>query len=370
MKEKVFGIGFHKTATTSLAVALYTLGYNVTGYFGIFDRNIADNVHPIAYDLADRFDAAQDTPWFVIYKELDQRYPGSKFVLTMRSPEKWIKSVTKHFKSHHIPAHEWIYGVQVASGNETTYIERFNRHNQEVQDYFRNRPSDLLVMDITQGDGWEKLCPFLEKEQPEFEFPKQNTAKEKSNRLIERTIRFFKRRIAAMKIVDSSNQLPQGVSAVFVRDMFHFHHASFERTWELLKNLSENEFTRKVSPRSISIRDILEEQFNQEADCFQMLREESAIGSFPRLKGDAQSIEDVYQFWNKHRLRTRRAVANISDEGCNSRVSYQNAYLWEVIVHLVNAGIERRTNIQNILRGYEKPADSLSLSFLDFYRSQ
>jgi hypothetical protein len=31
MKTKVFGIGFHKTATTSLAKALSYLGYRVTG---------------------------------------------------------------------------------------------------------------------------------------------------------------------------------------------------------------------------------------------------------------------------------------------------------------------------------------------------
>src|SRR5262245_223522 len=110
-KTKVFGIGFQKTGTTSLAVGLYTLGYNVTGYFGAHDPHIATKVYDYAYDLADRFDGAQDTPWPIIYKELDQRYPSSKFVLTLRQSDKWVKSVVKHFKSQYIPAHEWIYGV-------------------------------------------------------------------------------------------------------------------------------------------------------------------------------------------------------------------------------------------------------------------
>src|SRR5215472_9937783 len=40
MKTKVFGIGFHKTATTSLAKALSYLGYRVTG------PNWVDNPNP------------------------------------------------------------------------------------------------------------------------------------------------------------------------------------------------------------------------------------------------------------------------------------------------------------------------------------
>ena len=30
---------------------------------------------------------------------------------------------------------------------------------------------DLLIIDITKGEGWEKLCLFLNKEIPNTEFP-------------------------------------------------------------------------------------------------------------------------------------------------------------------------------------------------------
>jgi UDP-N-acetylmuramate-alanine ligase len=46
METKVFCIGFHKTGTTSLAVALKTLGYRVTGPNGVHDPDIAGE-HPI-----------------------------------------------------------------------------------------------------------------------------------------------------------------------------------------------------------------------------------------------------------------------------------------------------------------------------------
>lgn len=44
MGTKIFCIGFHETGTTSLAKALRTLGYRVTGPNGVADPDIAQNV--------------------------------------------------------------------------------------------------------------------------------------------------------------------------------------------------------------------------------------------------------------------------------------------------------------------------------------
>ena len=62
MKTKVFGIGFHKTATTSLANALSYLGYRATGPNSVDNPNIAEDVYKIAFEFANRFDAFQDNP--------------------------------------------------------------------------------------------------------------------------------------------------------------------------------------------------------------------------------------------------------------------------------------------------------------------
>jgi len=29
--------------------------------------------------------------------------------------------------------------------------------------FFQDKPSQLLIMNIFEGDGWDKLCPFLHK---------------------------------------------------------------------------------------------------------------------------------------------------------------------------------------------------------------
>ena len=57
---------------------------------------------------------------------------------------------------------EWIYGEGMGNplGNEDLYMDRYLRHYNEVRAYFKDRPNDLLEVSWTDGDGWEKICPF------------------------------------------------------------------------------------------------------------------------------------------------------------------------------------------------------------------
>ena len=195
MKTKVFCIGFHKTGTTSLGAALAQLGYRVTGAAGISDPNIEKNVLPMAYDVVEKYDAFQDNPWPIIFKELDANYPGNKFILTVRNPESWIKSQVKHFGRNETPMRSWIYGVGCPEGNEAIYVKRFGDHIKEVRRYFLDRPQDLLVLDLAKGDGWEKLCPFLGADNPGIKFPHANKASNRVKVSLARVIKSYIKRI-------------------------------------------------------------------------------------------------------------------------------------------------------------------------------
>ena len=98
-KPRVFCIGWHKTGTSSLGHALVQLGYSVLGCR-------LDMVHPLRQDdleavlgLAGQFDALQDVPWAALYRELDQAFPGSRFILTEREEQSWLRSALRHFDS-------------------------------------------------------------------------------------------------------------------------------------------------------------------------------------------------------------------------------------------------------------------------------
>ena len=178
--NKVFCIGFHKTGTTSLGVALSMLGYKVAGAMGVRDSHIAVNVMTLASRVAVDHDAFQDNPWPIIFREMDQRFPGSKFVLTVRDPDLWIDSVIRHFGNKETEMRKWIYGVGSPVGNENIFLDRYRAHQRDVINYFADRPNDLLVMDLRAGDGWNKLCPFLGHAVPAHPFPHMNKSTDRA----------------------------------------------------------------------------------------------------------------------------------------------------------------------------------------------
>lgn len=173
-KPRVFCVGWHKTGTSTLGLALIELGYSVLGAR-------LDMVHPLrrgelesVLNLAGEYDALQDVPWAALFRELDERYPGSKFILTERDEKTWLASASRHFGRTRIPLHDWLYGEGSLVGNEDRYLERYRRHNREVREHFLGQDNRLLVMNLAQGDGWRELCAFLDDPEPPCRFPHTN----------------------------------------------------------------------------------------------------------------------------------------------------------------------------------------------------
>jgi hypothetical protein len=179
LKGKIIGVGFQKTGTSTLRDALKILNYSVKDTSTRALIPILKNDYKKVLKIIDKFDAIEDTPWYIIYKELDKLLPGSKFILTIRDEQSWYKSVSRHIGNLRSAHHEWIYGK--GKGLPKDYKENtinvYNNHNKKVVEYFKNRPNDLLIIDFTKGDRWDKLCKFLDKDIPKEVFPHANNSK-------------------------------------------------------------------------------------------------------------------------------------------------------------------------------------------------
>ena len=64
----------------------------------------------------------------------------------------------------------------------------------------------------------------------------------------------------------------------------------------------------------------------------------------------------------------RLSVARLTDETCNARIGAENVYTWEALMQLVTAGVERRTQIQRLLKDRNLSIDLPS--FVGFFRSE
>lgn len=179
---KIFGIGLSKTGTTSLAGALEILGYHTRDYPGLTSYE-PGKLTSIDADVLEQHEALTDTPIPSFYRELDQHYPGAKFVLTVRDMDAWLLSCKKQFTAKladkqneaHNRLFVDLYGTAVF--DEQLFRRGYHRFVDGVLEYFAQRPSDLLVLDVAAGQGWHELCPFLGKPVPEITFPKSNVTR-------------------------------------------------------------------------------------------------------------------------------------------------------------------------------------------------
>lgn len=171
--NKIIGVGMSKTGTTTLAACLEILG---VGPHKSYDRRLKQWVQGGKIDKvlenADRYRSYEDAPWYLIYRELDTRYPGSKFILTVR------KDSQSHAKS------AWYHGVAAGTRKgepDDDYIQQkieiYEKHNAGVKEYFKDRLDDLLVLCWENGDGWQELCEFLGAENPGIPIPKANVGR-------------------------------------------------------------------------------------------------------------------------------------------------------------------------------------------------
>jgi len=192
MVNKVFGIGMSKTGTTTLGRCFEILGFvpmctecldlkrlvcdsrqidpinhkfEYDPYNPIVDKNILVDI----FKIADQYKSFQDTPWYMLFRHLDEHYPDSKFILTVRK-DTYTQAVSDWWHNEKMgrcqgpPTEEFI--------RKQSHI--YEIHNTAVKSYFQNRPGDLLIVCWEEGHSWKELCEFLKVPIPDMPFPHLN----------------------------------------------------------------------------------------------------------------------------------------------------------------------------------------------------
>lgn len=189
-KRKVFCIGLNKTGTTSLVEGIAPLGSYRHGFRPKADSLLEDwakRDFRRIIQFCRTADLFKDIPFSLAhtYQALDTAFPGSKFILTVRdNPDEWFDSIVRYvakicnvrglptpddakealfnYKGFAWRMHELALGVDESTFlKRDVYVEGYHLHNRIIQDYFRHRPDDLLVMNVAEPDAMEKVCDFL-----------------------------------------------------------------------------------------------------------------------------------------------------------------------------------------------------------------
>ena len=193
----VIGAGFGRTGTFSIKAALEQLGFgpcyhmdNVFSTPGHLDRwqAVANGGQADWDELFEGYASTVDWPGMLYYRQLANRYPDARVLLSVRPADVWWDSFSRTIRRligmrDQVPDDhlrrvlhyaQQIIAEQTFGGSlddEHAVIDSYNRHIDEV---IRNIESErLLVYDVTQG--WGPMCGFLGVAEPDNAFPHCNT---------------------------------------------------------------------------------------------------------------------------------------------------------------------------------------------------
>jgi len=222
-EPRIFAIGVSKTGTSSLNRALMKLGQVSLHYPAEYFKRQAETkaaaIERGENSLVASFGASDWHPeyWNALtncneheYPECDNRYPGSKFILTTREFDSWHKSLSRWWphdrpgggkRSKTLAA--FMDKQRMRVWGRTTYDrvamrEMYEAHRAGVLTYFKKRPNDLLVLPVETPDTskWILLCDFLglprhlnHVQTRNFPYPHRNTQDYDGTRRAKRKLR-------------------------------------------------------------------------------------------------------------------------------------------------------------------------------------
>ena len=190
--DKIFVLGFNKTGTTTLSDALSILGFKVyhTGGGGELLELVYQNMKSKKKLLSDydEYEVFLDYPIYdpIVFPHLMDEYPWAKYISLTRPLDDYVESLLRdkirRLDDGIVDSWNWLgVGDKEVFENYPQYQKEWLKSKTEFKHQSnllwlekRVNPKHILHMDITQGDGWDKLCKFLNREIPNVKFPYLN----------------------------------------------------------------------------------------------------------------------------------------------------------------------------------------------------
>jgi hypothetical protein len=119
------------------------------------------------------YDGFHDPPYSLNYKSFYEKYPNSKFILSVRNPEKWFQSLKKYSKAEYydyvaFPKKllKYLFGRdEVLEKDKDHFIKKYNEYNNKVIEFFKSKNKEILVINVAENNSvknWELVLKYLE----------------------------------------------------------------------------------------------------------------------------------------------------------------------------------------------------------------
>ena len=175
---KIFNLSLHRTGTQSFHELCRDNGLRSQHWPGLgftgccsdalksFDIQAVWNSYR---PLVDQADAFSDLPCPTVYAQAYRDFPDAKFILVIRTPSQWIKSVRKHTRYRTLDVLEkFMYWSICTEKHE--YLRKYSdieleaaymRHLIDVGAFMRSHKADFAVFQLDSSTFDDALIKFL-----------------------------------------------------------------------------------------------------------------------------------------------------------------------------------------------------------------
>ncbi len=221
-------MGFLRTGTTSLKLALEQLGFGECYHMRVLNAEpgraadwVAAARDPESADwdrIFSGFTSSVGSPGAAFWREIVDAYPDAKVIVTVRDPGDWYDSAaqtiaaamkpslpvrlltwTRPRRGDHLEELQQIVQEREGGGHFADRDQAIAAFEEHVAAVRAEVPADrLLVFNVREG--WEPLCSFLGVPVPDEPFPRENERAAFRRRQQDAMTRVLVRRVAALAI--------------------------------------------------------------------------------------------------------------------------------------------------------------------------
>ena len=176
---KCFIVSLHRTGTRSVSDLLSSfcsvLQYPVRHRGVHLESKILGREHDLEFvaeilsPALDSYDAVTDVPMPVLYRQLFLRFPKAKFILLVRNPFDWVRSVRRHIGKRALLPYErvqyWHYlaerPMRLSDVDDRQLLRMHAQHTADVIDFFQQGAAGNLGVFELRPESGRAIVAFL-----------------------------------------------------------------------------------------------------------------------------------------------------------------------------------------------------------------
>lgn len=145
--------------------------------------------------------------------------------------------------------------------------------------------------------------------------------------------------------------------------LFDYHWALYDRVWDSLAQLSEEQFTQDIAYSHGSIRDQMLHVATTDGRWLRGLQGNPEARSYFLEPADYPTRASVREVWVQTSQEMSAYLESLDDEALQRVPPGMGGPVWQALLHLVNHGTDHRAQILHALTGFGAPTFEQDLIF-------